>query len=165
MEHVGSLCSSVEVAVTCWMHNWKCACILGSQQEEKSIHFVCFPCWCVLFVLYNEVREKYRKWWFLESLFNGFMRDLEKYHKWTPKLLASADMEVWSLIQIQLRIKLAARKYTNSVIPDTKTFWASVTELAFTGSVYFYGITGYLKELNSLVSVPLKYICISCTAF
>lgn len=93
------------------------------------------------------------------------MRNLEKYHKCTPKLLASADMEVWSLIYIEMRIKLAARKYTNSVIPDTETFWTSVTELAFTGSVYFYDITGYFKESNYLVSVPLKYICISCTAF
>lgn len=142
--------SSVEVH----MLNAQPKVCLGSQQEEKSIHFVCFPWWCVICAVQwslGKIREMM------------IFRKPYKYHKCTPKLLPSANTEVL----IQRRIKLAARKYINSAIPDTETFWASVTELAFTGSVYFYDVTGYFKESNSLVSVPLKYICIciSCTAF
>lgn len=40
-EHIGSLSLSVEVAVH--MLNAQPKVCLGSQQEEKSIHFVCFP--------------------------------------------------------------------------------------------------------------------------
>lgn len=41
MEHIESLSSSVKVAVH--MLNAQPKVCLGSQQEEKSIHFVCFP--------------------------------------------------------------------------------------------------------------------------
>lgn len=79
---------SVEVAVRCWMHIQKCACIPGSQQEEQGIHFVCFLWRCALWAI-QWSEAKIEEMVILESLRSLWM-DLWEICKGTTKELQSS---------------------------------------------------------------------------